>query len=565
MAHKMSTRGKFKKMEQPELEMQHAEISDINNATAPEMSNATATSMFSQGQLYMAERPTPSIGQPSVTLPAQTELDTVTSLVNAIPGSTIATVMSTNTTHAAASLPAQGTPLLTCSKFGTAVTKPQTNFSVMQAVSDWETTHYPPRYETTSIEQTRLTLNGISRMQPLDRGDFIEPPVSRRGPPPVMRSHPVQAAFSTGSLYGGNYQYSIPTFNGQGRWSTFLKQFEAIAANAHWDSQEMLHYLLVSLKGDAADYAFELDRVTLQSYEALIYELDLRFRTVTTKETSQRSFYTRRKRPSENFKNFAADLKSLIVKAYPRGLTPEVREDMLMKQFFDGIADDETRYNVQYLQKPRTLDQAVELLEQYNSYWEYRRPITDRRQNRGWSPGNSSRMYQQADQKNYRGDQKHLIRCVHSNMDHDEDNSNECSPQEDSHCDPGDIFGHGQNHEQLRAVFNKRNTDTRVTSEKPQAKTNMPKSSQVSKSQSVPDMQMLYNSMTDLASAVRDLLKKHESQLKPPPTHENNSREKGQCYNCGDPTHFIKDCPLPRKRRQQSDMRSPPATANLEN
>lgn len=107
----------------------------------------------------------------------------------------------------------------------------------------------------------------------------------------------------------------------------------------------------------------------LEDYDSLVLQLERRFKVKHTRETSQRLFYSRFMKPTENFRHFAADLKSLIHKAYPLGLTNEVREDMLLKQFFDGLTDaEDARYYVKYLQRPRSLDEAVDLMQEYQAY-----------------------------------------------------------------------------------------------------------------------------------------------------------------------------------------------------
>lgn len=100
----------------------------------------------------------------------------------------------------------------------------------------------------------------------------------------------------------------------------------------------------------------------------MVGQLKRRFKATETRESSQRLFYSRTLRVGGNVRHFAADLKTLSHKASPMGLTSEVREDMLLKQFFDGLSDEDIRYNVMCLQRPRSLDAAVDLVQEYRSY-----------------------------------------------------------------------------------------------------------------------------------------------------------------------------------------------------
>ena len=200
------------------------------------------------------------------------------------------------------------------------------------------------------------------------------------------------AGMGNGLGMPSNYQVATPLFNGKGRWSTFIKQFQAIAQNARWSMEQKLHFLLVSLKDEAAEYAFDLRAGILADYDLLVHELDLRFHVSSTRDTSQQLFYNRKIRPTENLREFAADLKRLILKAYPRGISADVREDMIMKQFFDGLHDEEARYHVKSLQHPRNLNHAVELVEQYYSYCGKRgMPSRSRPSDRGDGPAPRNR------------------------------------------------------------------------------------------------------------------------------------------------------------------------------
>ena len=85
-------------------------------------------------------------------------------------------------------------------------------------------------------------------------------------------------------------------------------------------------------------------------------------------KTKVRQFYNRRLQREETLRQFAGDLKCLISKAYPNGLSRHVMKEMLLKQFFDGLEDKDLRYYVEYLKNPENLDEAVELVYEYDEY-----------------------------------------------------------------------------------------------------------------------------------------------------------------------------------------------------
>ena len=165
-----------------------------------------------------------------------------------------------------------------------------------------------------------------------------------------------------------NFRMSLPQFNGKTKWQTFLRQFEAIARSCGWDEEEKLNYLTASLTGDAAEFAFELPLDVIEDYRLLVRNLDQRFRLIKSRETWQQEFYTRHLKSKETTKEFAAELTRLIGKAYPSGLSEEAKQDMLIKQFFDGLEDDDARYQVKYLMHPKTLQEAVDFLREHDSY-----------------------------------------------------------------------------------------------------------------------------------------------------------------------------------------------------
>ena len=215
---------------------------------------------------------------------------------------------------------------------------------------------------------------GILRQRSIhgDRGNYGD------AVPPAAQSELIRNPWGAAphNNMTSSYQVSTPVFTGKGRWTTFIKQFQAIGMTAHLTEQEKLHYLLVSLKEEAAEYAFNLEDDILEDYDALVHELALRFRVTSTRDSSQQLFYSRKIKPHESFRQYAADLKTLILKAFPRGVSVEVREDMTLKQFFNCLHDEDARFHVKTLQHPRNIDHAIELVQQYYNYSSKKGPLS---------------------------------------------------------------------------------------------------------------------------------------------------------------------------------------------
>ncbi len=165
-----------------------------------------------------------------------------------------------------------------------------------------------------------------------------------------------------------SFRLNLPQFNGKGKWETFSCQFEAIARSCGWNDTEKLNHLLATLSGDATDFAFELEPHMIEEYDEIMNELEQRFIVIQSADTWKQEFSSRALKSNETAKEFAADLRRLIHKAYPAGLSRQVKEDMLIKQFFDGLNDDEVKYHVRYLMQPHTLHESVESLRKYDTY-----------------------------------------------------------------------------------------------------------------------------------------------------------------------------------------------------
>ena len=163
-----------------------------------------------------------------------------------------------------------------------------------------------------------------------------------------------------------SFKLTLPIFDGRNKWRTFIRQYEAITFR--WNNRKKLQYLLSCLQGDAADFAFNLEEDVLDDYYALTEELERRFHVRETRQTKVRKFYSRKLRKDESIREYAADLKRLIREAYPSGISRQNQEDMSIRQFFDGLEDEDLRYYVDYLKSPETLDEAVNLVYEYDDY-----------------------------------------------------------------------------------------------------------------------------------------------------------------------------------------------------
>ena len=111
--------------------------------------------------------------------------------------------------------------------------------------------------------------------------------------------------------------------------------YKKISLTDQWTEEEKLHYLLVPLKEEAAEY-FDLEDEILVGFNSLFHGLTL----ILMKALESMS------------------MKRLVFKGFQRDVSVEVREDMTLKQLFDGLL----RFHVKILKHPRNIDHSVELL-----------------------------------------------------------------------------------------------------------------------------------------------------------------------------------------------------------
>ena len=189
--------------------------------------------------------------------------------------------------------------------------------------------------------------------------------INRQRPSSYLRRYQVPAN-RRNENFVAQFKLNLPRYDGKTRWQTFYHQFEAVTQD--WSEDKKLYHLLSCLTADAADFVFELESHVRDSYHSLTEELDRRFKTIETPQMCARQFYRRKLRSGETIKQFASELKSLVRKAYPQGLDRSAMERMMIKQFFDGLDDDDLRYNIEYLKMPKGLDEAIELVHEHDQF-----------------------------------------------------------------------------------------------------------------------------------------------------------------------------------------------------
>ena len=113
------------------------------------------------------------------------------------------------------------------------------------------------------------------------------------------------------------------------------------------------------MQGTAADFVFdEITKDIISSFQSLVHELGLRFQSVETTKTFRVQFGKRTQRIGESVEDYSAELKRIYDKAYP-GRNPEMRRQLLLQQFLNGLRDKQAKFAVEYFKEPGSIEDAV--------------------------------------------------------------------------------------------------------------------------------------------------------------------------------------------------------------
>ncbi len=121
-----------------------------------------------------------------------------------------------------------------------------------------------------------------------------------------------------------------------------------------WNERQKLDELMPRLQGNAGEFVYEMLSAATRSS----FPLNSRFRIIESRKTFTAQFNNRAQKQNESAQEYAADLKRLYDKAHAhRSL--ETRQEDLLRRFLDGLGDEKTRFHVEYIKEPNTIDEAV--------------------------------------------------------------------------------------------------------------------------------------------------------------------------------------------------------------
>ena len=157
------------------------------------------------------------------------------------------------------------------------------------------------------------------------------------------------------------------TFSGDTtRWDDWIVHFNNCAEVNQWDANAKLFFVKVQLIGKAQAVFQQLPEAGRDTFEHAVASLEERFKPSSKRDLYLAEFSTRRRRPTESWKDFAEDLRRLASKAYP-DLDNSATEQIALTHFIASIVDQQISFAVNQT-TPKSLDKAVRATLQLETY-----------------------------------------------------------------------------------------------------------------------------------------------------------------------------------------------------
>jgi len=209
-------------------------------------------------------------------------------------------------------------------------------------------------------------------------GDSNQPwaaPANHQFTPPPQRA-PQRVCMPT------NERIKVSPFTGNENWQVWIARFDTIADRMGWGDERRLDHLLQNIEGQAAEFVFtQLHASVVSNYQSLVSEIGGRYRVLESARSFASRFNHRVQQHSESVEEYAANLKMLYDKGHPHR-DRRTRDEDLVRQFLDGLLDQDARFEVEFNKEPSNIEDAVFYAVSFlqitksthKSDWKQRRP-----------------------------------------------------------------------------------------------------------------------------------------------------------------------------------------------
>ena len=157
----------------------------------------------------------------------------------------------------------------------------------------------------------------------------------------------------------------LPSFTGSESWKVWFNCFDDVACQRNWSEERWLDVILPRLKGQAGEYVYDqLSHKQRSNYKELLDCVKKRFRKVESRKMFADMFWKRDQKGGELEETYAAELKRLHGKAWPKQNLESTEEDLLQR-FMNGVLDKKAKQQVEFVKNPTNIDDALDEVVKY--------------------------------------------------------------------------------------------------------------------------------------------------------------------------------------------------------